>query len=193
MVIKLYQELLFTERMYFNTYGEKIAIQRVGELLEFHRDTGWIGYALVPFVLLLKISFTAFCLNIGALVADWKVSFRQFFRIALTAEMIFVAANVIRAIWLNFSDGYDTLFQVSYFYPLSLINLFSPENLNTWFTYPLITANLFEILYVMALAVGIHWKSGRTYGKSLVLTVASYGTGLLIWVVFVVFLSVNLS
>jgi hypothetical protein len=60
--------------------------------------------------------------------------------------------------------------------------------------------NLFELAYFLALAILLvnvinQANEERTvnFGKSLQLVTASYGSGLLLWVVFVMFITLNLS
>lgn len=193
IVIYMYGELVLTDDIYYQTYGEKMAMERIENFLEVQRRFNWVGYILLPFILLIKISFTAFCLNVGVLFANLKIGFGKLFRISLVAELIFVVGNLIKTLWLGFFSNAGNLTEIQYFYPLSLINLFSPESIKSWFIYPVITANLFELFYMLALGLGIHWTIKRPYGQTLTLVAASYGTGLLVWAVFVVFLSINLS
>lgn len=193
VAIYVYSEFLLDEDLYFQTYGERVALDRIKATLDLRRQVNWIAYAFIPLVLLIKISFTAFCLNVGTLAAQVKIGFIKLFRIALVAELIFILANLIRAFWIAYFSDIETLQEVQYFYPLSLINFFSPESIESWYAYPIITANLFEVAYILALALGIHWTTRKSYRQSLGLTLTSYGTGLLIWAVFVVFLSINLS
>lgn len=193
IAIFVYSEFLLTTEIYFQTYGEQVAMDQIRSTLELRRETNWIAYFLIPFVLLIKISFTAFCLNVGILVFQLKIDFAKLFRIALVAEFIFIFGNLIRAFWIAYVSGFETLQEVQYFYPFSLINFFSAETVQSWFGYPMITINIFEVAYMMALALGLHWTARLSYRRSLALTLSSYGVGLLIWVVFVVFISINLS
>lgn len=188
----IYQSFVLTDDLYYQTYGERVALANIDAYLRVIEEFSWSAYVFIPLVLLLKISFTAFCLNVGTLIAKIEIGFGKLFRIALVAEIVFVLANLIRAWWLSFSEP-ETLIEVQFFYPLSLINFFTPDTIKSWFAYPLITANLFELAYMLVLALGLHWAAKRSYAQSLGVVAASYGTGLLIWVVFIVFLSINLS
>ncbi len=191
--IFMYTEFVLTEMMYYNTYGEKVALDRITELINFRQKTNWIAYLLIPFILLIKVGFTTICLNIGVILSDLKVGFKKLFGLSLIAELIFALANIIRVLWLIFVDEKDTLFDIQYFYPLSTINFFSPDTLQSWFAYPFITLNFFEIFYILFLALGLHWINKSAYKKNLILVLLSYGLGLLVWMIFVVFLSINLS
>lgn len=192
-IVYLSNEFLLTDDVYYQTYGEQVAIERIESYLEFKRELWWLGYTFVPITLLIKIGLVTVCLNTGTLMVNIKTSFGQLFKIALVGEGVFVATNLIRIFWLAFVKDVQVLSDIQFFYPLSLINLFDPTTIESWYTYPLITSNVFEITYFLVLALGIHWKLNRPFGKSLRLVTASYGTGLFIWMIFIMFLTINLT
>jgi len=53
--------------------------------------------------------------------------------------------------------------------------------------------NLSEFLYFLVLAYGLKLALKQVYDKALNLVLSTYGIGLLIWMFFIVFLSINLS
>lgn len=186
-------EFVLTKDVYYQTYGEQVAIERIDRYLELRDSWNWIGYTFIPIILLIKMGYTAVCLSIGTLFAGLKIGFGKLFRIALLAESVFVVAAVARTTWLLFVIDVGVLQDVQYFYPLSLLNMFDPGSLERWFIYPMHTLNLFELTYWLALALGLGWVVKEQYDKMLRLVLSTYGIGLLIWMVFIVFLSLNLS
>lgn len=82
---------------------------------------------------------------------------------------------------------------IQQFYPLSYINFLDIENIEPWLIYPLQTINLFEIAYFFVLVYGVHKLLKNNYWKSFEITAASYGTGLVIWLGLVMFLTLNLT
>ena len=83
------------------------------------------------------------------------------------------------------------------FQPLSLMNLFDLERLELFVVYPLSLLNIFELSYFFLLACFIRSILAESnvktiaYGKSLALVTLSYGGGLLLWVAFIMFLTIN--
>ena len=80
------------------------------------------------------------------------------------------------------------------------MELLNSDVVDPIFIYPLSLLNVFELLYFVVLAwllVGVINEANQerpvNFGKSLKLVTASYGSGLLLWVVFVMFISLNLT
>ncbi len=193
VAIKMNNTLILTDDIYYQTYGEQVAIAKIESFLDLRERISWLAYVFVPIILLIKISFVALCLNIGTLFSNIKLGFKRLFRIALVAELIFVVAGIIRILWLYYVKEIEVLQDVQYFYPLSMINFFSIDTLESWFIYPMVTLNLFEVAYFMALGLGLHWALQKPYGKMLRMVIGSYGIGLLIWALLLVFLTINIS
>jgi hypothetical protein len=86
-----------------------------------------------------------------------------------------------------------TLEDLQYFYPLSAINITGYENLKPWFVYPLQVLNLFEVAYWLVLAYLLGKEFKEDIYKGLTVVASSYGVGLVIWVVAVMFFTLNMS
>jgi hypothetical protein len=189
----LNQEYVFTRQLFYQTYGEQVAIERIQSFLDMRDRFAWISYSMVPITLLVKVSYVAICIDIGMLFTkhDAPISFKKLFRVAMVSELVFVAAGFIKSAWIHFVIQPDTLTQVQHFYPLSLGSL--ADDLPSWMAYPMLTANLFEIIYIGVIAWGVNMMLGKSYKKAFTLTLSCYGVGLLLWAVLIVFLSINLS
>jgi hypothetical protein len=188
----LWQEFLFTDSVYYNTFGEQVSLERIEAYINIQRSLKWIGFAILPLIILIKTSLVAVCLNIGTIFAGYRTQFGKLFKITLLAESVFVAASFVRVLWLYFVVKPETIVQIKMFYPLSLLSLYK-DRVEGWLVYPLQTLNLFELAYWLVLALGLKWLLNQRYEKALLLVMASYGVGLLVWAVFITFLSVNMS
>ena len=187
--------LLNTEDLLINFYSEQLAKDQLEQLLENQQKWAWLGYAILPLLILIRVSLVSFCLSIGLFLYDIenKIQFKQFFRIALVGEFVLVFVGVFKLIYFYFFKIEFTLQELQQFYPLSYINFLDVENLEPWLVYPLQTINLFEIMYFFVLVYGMHKLLKNNYWKSFEITAASYGTGLLIWLGLVMFLMLNIS
>ncbi len=187
--------LLNTEDLLINFYSEQLAKDQLEQLLENQQKWAWLGYAILPLLILIRVSLVSFCLSIGLFLYDIenKIQFKQFFRIALVGEFVLVFVGVFKLIYFYFFKIEFTLQELQQFYPLSYINFLDVENLEPWLVYPLQTINLFEIMYFFVLVYGMHKLLKNNYWKSFEITAASYGTGLLIWLGLVMFLTLNIS
>ena len=86
-----------------------------------------------------------------------------------------------------------TLEDLQYFYPFSTLNIIGYEGLEPWFIYPLQVLNLFELVYWLLLGYGLSKSLKTSMDAAMGIVVSSYGVGLLIWVVAVMFLTLNMS
>ncbi|AUS06532.1 hypothetical protein [Pseudotamlana carrageenivorans] len=76
---------------------------------------------------------------------------------------------------------------------LSALNIIGYEGLQTWFIYPFQVLNLFELAYWFILAFLIGKEIHENTDKGMAIVASSYGIGLLIWVVGVMFITLNMS
>lgn len=188
----IWQEYLFTDNIYYNSFAEQISEERIKKYIFIQRKLWWMSFILLPMVLLVKTTLVAICLNVGTLFSDLKVKFAHLFRIALVAEIIFVLASFVRLGWLYFFIDYHTIRDIKMFYPFSLLNILQ-NHTPAWLAYPLQTLNLFEVGYWLLLAFGLKQYIQWSFTKTTTLVLLSYGLGLIIWSVFIMFLSVNFS
>lgn len=186
-------ELVITKEIYYQSYSEQITYEQIDAYVETMAKWQWIGYVFIPITLLIKIGFVAFCLNIGTLLAGIKIEFKKLFQIVLIAHLTFAIASLTKGIWLLFFKEINTLQDAQLFYPLSLLTFFPPDKVEPWFIYPMQTINLFELAYWFIIAKGLKMVLNNTFSNALKLVASSYGLGLLVWMVIVVFLSINFS
>lgn len=71
--------LYFSEIIYFQTFGDQLVGERINLMFELTKKWQWLGYALIPIVVLIRVGFTAICLYIGLFVVDLKTPFRDLF------------------------------------------------------------------------------------------------------------------
>ena len=111
----------------------------------------------------------------------------------LLAEAVFLVPGIFKLFWFIFVQTNYTLSDVQMFYPLSVLNFFDPDSLDAWLIYPLQLINIFEVIYLFILAYGFYLATQSNYGMMLRLVVCTYGTGLFIWTIGVMFLTVSFS
>lgn len=184
--------LFISDSIYYQSFGEKLATDRIANLFEQSHKWQWLGYIFIPIIVLIRVGFTAICLYTGLFIANIKVRFRDLFKVALLADFVFVLAGVVKLIILIFFKEVNTLDDLQ-FQPLSLMELFDKKAFDALFIYPLSLISVFELLYWLALAWLLTSLVEKPFGSSLKMVASSYGIGLLLWVLFVMFLTVNLS
>lgn len=187
------QDLLKTEVLLAETLLEQFTRDQVIEVINFNRKWEWITYLLLPLLLLLKISLIAKIIDVGAFFIDKKVSYGKLFSAVLKAEFIFLLAPLLKLGWFYFFKTDFNLVDFQNFYPLALINLTGYEKLESWFIYPLQALNLIEVAYWFIVAFQVKKILEVDFGRSFSIVMSSYGVILLIWIIAVIFFTLNMS
>lgn len=173
--------------------SEYYTIDDISSILEIKKKWSWISYFIVPLITLLKVSIISAILDIGCFFFSKEVKYKKLFNIVIKAEFIFLLVIVFKTIWFYFFQTNYNLEDLQYFYPLSALNIISYEDLQPWFIYPFQVFNLFELAYWFVLAYLIGKELNENTDKSFSIVASSYGVGLLIWVVGVMFFTLNMS
>ena len=187
------KEVLNTDELYISSLADKFTYNQIEEVLNLQQKWQWLGYAIIPLLLLLKISIIAAIIDAGCFFFDKEIKYKQLFNIVVKAEFVFLLVIVFKTIWFYVFQQDYTLEDLQYFYPLSAINITGYQDLLPWFVYPLQILNLFEIAYWVILAYLLGKELKVSTDKGLSIVASSYGVGLLIWVVAVMFLTLNMS
>lgn len=187
------QTEVLTDQVYYNSLGSEHTSDQVEHLIDDRRTMGIMGYILVPVVLMAKVLFTFFCLYTGLIFTRHQVSFKALFKIVLFAESAFVLATLTRLVLMAFFVDLETFDSIRFFSPLSLLNFFNPADVPNYLVYPLQTISIFEVLYIILLAVGLQYYLGRRFKEMLGLVLISYGPGILSWMALIAFISMSLS
>jgi len=187
----IYHFFIF-DGIYYQSFGEKLATDRITKIIEQSHNWQWLGYLFIPLMVLIRVGFTATCLYTGLFLVNLKARFRDLFKVALLADFVFVLAGLVKLVILIFFKEVNTLDDLQ-FQPLSLMELFDKKEVDALFIYPLSLINIFEALYWLALAWLLSKVVEKPFGSTFKTVASSYGTGLLLWVLFIMFLTVNLS
>ncbi|WP_338870396.1 hypothetical protein WBJ53_22670 [Spirosoma sp. SC4-14] len=156
-------------------------------------EWSWLGYVILPVLNLLKFALVASCLSLGYYFATNQWLFKPFFRIVIQAELVLLLPAVIKLLWFLFVQTDYNLADLQVFYPLSALSLIGADSVAPYWLYPLQLTNLFELAYWLVLAYGVSEVIDIPIPKAVGLVAASYGSGLLVWVALVMFLTVSLS
>jgi hypothetical protein len=189
----LSQKLLNINDLVINSFSEIFTQEQVEEMLELKNGWQWIQYFLIPLLLFFKVLIISAILDIGCFFFSKEIKYKKLFNIVVKAEFIFLLVIIFKTVWFYFFQPSYTLEDLQYFYPLSSLNIIGYQGLETWFIYPLQIVNLFEIAYWFILAYLIGKEINDTIEKGFTIVASSYGVGLLIWVVGVMFLTLNMS
>lgn len=193
LLVLLNSIFLLTDDLYFDHFGEQMSYDQIRSFLDLQYKFQWITYLALPIILLLKISILSIVLLAGSFFWNVNISFKRLFQIALIAEFIFIIPSLIKLGWFLFIKSDYELIDLQTFYPMSLVNLVNIGDVPIWLYYPLQTFNVFEVVYWCVLAYGLALVTRERWHKMLRLVASSYGVGLLVWLVFITFITINLA
>ena len=185
-------ELIISEQIFYTSFSQQLEIERIQKFIGLYKKWEYIGYFISPVLLSIKLFVISLCIYIGIFLSNYKIRFRDLLSVVIKAEFILLLYNITKTI-LYFFININTFADISYFQPLSILQLIGAENVNKAFIYPLSILNIFELLYWFALAIGIKQLTKKSFDKSLLLVLLTYGIGLLAWVIFIMFLTVSLN
>lgn len=190
-------DLILTDAVYYRSLGEQLTTERIRDVLALQERYVWIGYALTPLVLTIKMGYTALCLAIGAILAGYeRLTFIRTFKAALAAEGIFVIALVVRVVWGLWVLDVQTVEDFSTFAPLSVLTFFNADSLPQWAVYPLQLLNVFELLYCLGLGAMLSWLHAGHFehvDDLSLLALGAYGAGLLLWLTAATFFLLQIT
>jgi hypothetical protein len=183
----LLQEFVLTDEVYHNSLGERLAYDRIEKMLDGQRTYFWVAYAFIPVGVLLQVLAISICLMTGVVISFAKVGFKQIFRTTLTVVAIITVLRLLPTLVLLFQDVsvLDDLLDTDWY---SLLALFGRDHVVGWLQVPLTALNIFHLLLVVGLVVGMHYLSSKT---TVWIALVCYAGGTLLWWVCLMYLQVS--
>ncbi|MDP3434844.1 MAG: hypothetical protein Q8T04_18040 [Bacteroidota bacterium] len=185
-------DFFLTEGLYYQSFGEKLAADRIAKVIELTMKWQWIGYITTSVVIMIRICFAALCIYIGCFLGNFNIKYNDLFKIALVSDFVFVIAALTKLGILFLFKQVSVLDDLQ-FQPLSLLELFGKGTVDSFLIYPYSLISVFELLYWFVLAWLLSHVINRSFFNALKMVALSYGLGLFLWVLFVVFISLNLT
>jgi hypothetical protein len=194
IIMWLSKSVLIDETVFYNAYSEQLTYDRARQLFEGFKSISWVSYVISPVILLIKYSLVSLVLYLGIIFNNlqYKVSLGSVFKVVIASDIVFLLAGLTKFFWFCFFAGSYNLNDLSFFYPLSLINIFEADEIEKIWVYPLQTVNAFHLLYLLLLSYGLNNVSEIVKSDSDKIVLLSYLPGLLLWVTFIMFLSIDI-
>jgi hypothetical protein len=194
-LIWLSRTILINEIVFYNTYSEQLSYDRSLVLFEDIKKLEWLSYVLNPIVLLVKFSLISFIVYVGIFLSNvqTKISLGSIFKIVIASEVIYVAVGFIKFFWFYLFAGNYDLNDLGFFYPLSLINFFTKEEVSRIWILPMQTINLFHLFYIISISFGLSHVCSINKTDSDKIVLLSYIPALFLWTVLIMFLTINVT
>jgi hypothetical protein len=192
--IWLSKNLLINEVVFFNAYSEQLTYERSLKLFEDMQKYLWISYAFTPIILLIRFSLISLVIYMGIVLVNiqYKISLGSVFKIVIASEIVFVSADFMKFVWFYLFAGNYNLNDLEFFYPLSLINFFKSGEVAKIWIFPMQTINLFHLFYIISISYGLNKVCFIKRSDSEKIVLLSYIPALLLWIVLVMFLTIDI-
>lgn len=173
----------FTNILILESIPEFERLDAQGDLMFFHIFNA-LNYVWTPFAFLWKFTVIAFLFWSIGLMIGYKADYKELWKFALVAEMIFILPELLRLLIYINPDSSVTYLEIQNFEPLSALWVVGPDNIEEKYQYPLSVLNLFELLYGIFWVYGFHMISRRSLQESTLVVILAYFLPLLIWLGF---------
>jgi hypothetical protein len=190
----LFRFILNIDNLLQNSLTEKLTKKELVHYFAFQDKWQWVTYVFVPLLIFVKTAIITSVLYISTyFFSTVAVTFKQLWAMVVQAELIFLLVPVFKIGWFYFFQTNYTLEDIQYFMPLSAINITGYHDLATWFIYPMQVLNVFELVYIVYLSYQIGYLTQTNADRGLKIVGTSYLPALLLWVVVVMFFTLNYS
>ena len=143
-----------------------------------------LRFLSVPLIYLWKFTVIGFVVWVGCFMWGYRVTYSQCWGIAIVSEFIFLIPEVIKIFWFFVIETDPTYYDIRAFYPLSLMNLFNYEDIDTRYAYPLRALSLFELGYWYLLITGVHFFARKEKNVAALIVLSSYVLMFFLWLWF---------
>ena len=141
-------------------------------------------YFSIPLIYAWKFLVLAFVIWVGCFMFGFRVTYEQCWRVVMAAELVFYIPEVIKIFWFLAVETDPNFYRIRAFYPLSLMSFFDHLTLPARYHYPLKALNLFELVYMAALMMGVYYYSKRPFKNSFIIILSTYLPIFILWLMF---------
>lgn len=183
--------LIPTDELLRESLKKQISGERITELIKFQSEWSWLIYVTTGVIALLRIGLIIMSLKIGAILYGYKIN--NYLSLIIASEISYFSMNLFSLCWFLINKENLNLELMRSFTPLAISNLLNLNLVDQIFHYTLRIINVFEISFWFILAYIVSRELKIKYWKSFEFVMSTYGVGLLIWIVFVMFLTINMN
>lgn len=179
---------IFTDEFFHNRYTDNENSEYVQTLIALNKRSILPNFIIAILVVLIPAYAVAACIWLGFNLIEKEAIFKDCLRASTWANIIF-PINYLISVILRVTNilPYDETNINNNFRYQSVVSLIKSD-VPDWLVYPLEKINITEFLFVLMLGYFISKVFGITACKATIYAVLFYGCGLLIWIIFTVFL-----
>ncbi|MDR1542797.1 MAG: hypothetical protein LBS50_00005 [Prevotellaceae bacterium] len=174
VIFAYFTNIYLSKNLWYNILQEQFTTWQINLIMQKVSAWQYFGYPALPFIILIRVFYTAFGLYVGNLFQEYKWEWKQLFNIALKADIVFLFAAAIGFCYYVFVNPPQTLDDINVNF-VSVLALIGHENVSNWLMPAYNVLNLFELLYIIVLTTFISQILKLKYWKSFLFVVICYG------------------
>lgn len=191
IMVFLNQNFIYTKQLFYRSLDGQMEIGQIDDMLNQANRLKAPGYFLYVIITLCKLFIIALILQTALLLSGVKTAYQRILRSVTLAELVLLIPVVVKFIWFYYIQTDYTYEEVNRFSALSLVQLTEVDTTSIWI-YPLQVVNLFELLYILLLAVGLR-RVTHDFDGALRIVVVAYLPVLVIWITVLMFMRLMFS
>lgn len=184
---------ILTDDIVYESLSKQLSSERVEDIMASRAESNFLPYLLTPVFRLINVAIISLIVLIGVYLHSYEIKYRQIFRVVVIASIVFLIPGIWRTIVFAMKTPNFTLEEFREFSPHSILYYLDRDSIKDWFYYPLYLVNLAELIFMFVVAVGLKKAGNLKLTKSILLVIETYFVSLVLWTLFVVFLSINAS
>ena len=168
--------------------SESLKTQIIAQFAKYR----WASFVLYPIFVLLRIVLVGCCLFIGFLFFDAfsRQKIKKCLNIAIKADVILIASPILYTICILFMGADNATYIMK---RTSLLGIFDTDAMESFLLIPIGLFNVFEVLYWFFMAAILSVSVNKTYKESMNFVIATYGAGLLLYILIMIFVVLYMS
>lgn len=143
-----------------------------------------LQYFSIPLIYLWKFLVIAFVIWVGCFMFGFRVTYEQCWRVVMAAELVFYIPEIMKIVWFTVIETDPDFYRIQAFYPFSMMAFFDYHEVANRYHYPLKALNLFEIVYLAALMLGVWHFSKRPFKNAFIIILTTYLPIFIFWLAF---------
>ncbi|MDF7820115.1 hypothetical protein P1X15_21025 [Runella sp. MFBS21] len=181
------KEYILNDKFLYNSFAEQMTMEEVENAVTSVKESFWLLLLSAVLKVIAEIFLITLAINLGTLLFEYQITFKQIFGAVTKAYIIFAITRVV-LMGIYAYEGVSSLEDLNYIPKLSLFELFDTQSLPNWAVFPLQIANLPQLFFILLTALALNQIRQYGFAKWLLVVLGTYGTGLVIWTILVTFL-----
>lgn len=178
-------QFIYTEDVLVDHYQEFASGSMVNELIAYQKSREWIYYLLQQGLIISKITLVSVAIFTAAFFVKTEVSLILLFKIVIVAEYIPLSYEIFKLWHLLMTEKPGNFESLIQFAPWSLLDIVGPGSRQFWTSHLLGYFNVFEVVYVLFLALLYFACFEKSFSHCLKVVLGGYGSTLILWLTFI--------